>query len=166
MFALSQMIDIPTLFRQLDELPSQLKMARQDLLDATNGAAEANREEERAKTLSLEERADEYAECRNAEQREQYKAMLFMYDASIASHVNRRIAQEEEVDAAKAKLHSLQDQFSAISNQIRLVTALQLGRPEQSESVLLRRLLDLLREYPATQEATLESEDVDLAIPF
>ena len=130
MFALSQLVDIPHLFRRLDALPRELATARQELWAAKVETNEALRDYEQVKGEDDPKEAWGYFATMQDEQR--------VRDANLAN---------------------LHDEMSALRLKVGLITALTMGCQETSESVLLRQLLKAVRSTPGpVEQPALEAE--------
>lgn len=159
MFALSQLVDIPQIFRRLDALPRELATARQELWSANIQIGEAQRGHDEAQVVALYQVKEDYAKCKNVEQRGHFKTFLFMNDDTVKKAHGYLLAMQEEQAARKANLAGLNDEMSALRKKIDLITALTMGRQETTESVLLRRLLELVRNVPGQAEETTSMAD-------
>ena len=149
-FALSQLVDIPHLFHRLDALPQELATARQELCAANIQAGEAGTDYDEA-----QERA--YRECAHPGS---VPVGPLPPNAALKKAFGYLTAWEEERSACMANLADLNDEMSALRAKVDLVTALTLGRQETTESVLLRRLLEMVRSVPGQVEETiLETEE-------
>jgi len=161
MFALSQLVDIPYLFRRLDALPGEISAARRELWAARIEVGEAQREYDEAKVIALGQAKEDYAECKNPEQRDQFKTLLFMNDETVRKRHGFLLVMQEQQAAARHTLDNLNDDMSSLRKKIDLIIALTMGRQETTESVLLRRLLEIVRTVPGREGVVLNIEYED-----
>ena len=121
MFKLSDYVDVATIFRTLDELPQDIGAARHKLWNAEMERGDATRVLEDAQRTTLANAAAGYAECKNAEQREQFKWELFANDEYVQNARGVLDKADQDIAQAKAVLANLDTTFSAIRNTIRLL---------------------------------------------
>ena len=163
MFALSQLVDIPHLFRRLDALPRELATARQELWAANVEVGDAEWEYENARSQTLEERAKEHPGT--------IPVGPPLPNAAMKKALDYLLTRQEEQTVHEADLADLNDEMSALRPKVDLITALTMGCQETSKSVLLRQLLRAVRSTPGpVEEPALEAgsapEDLRAGDPF
>jgi hypothetical protein len=120
-FRLTDYIEPKVIFETLEALPAELQEAREDLWIADRERRDAALLLDNAQRVALQEHADAYADCRNNEQRDQFKWELFTNDGSIVEAETALREAEDSLSKAKDRLADKQDKFSAVRNTIRLI---------------------------------------------
>jgi hypothetical protein len=120
MFKLSEYIDVKVTFDRLEALPVELSVARQEIWLAEKDRGQAYAWLEAKQRQALQDVTEGYAECKNAEQREQFKWSLFHTDKTVSDAQAELDKAEQNLGLAKNALANIQDRFSAIRNTVRL----------------------------------------------
>ena len=144
MDSITRMVDTPYVFRRLSQLPSDLAMIRREVWMGTQALSEATQRHEAAQAVALEAAAEDYAACKNPEQRSQFKTLLFQRDASVVAAACNLNTAQEELNLSKDTLANLKDEETALRYTIRLISALTLGDDTMPANVLYDKLLDAL----------------------
>jgi len=144
MDSITRMVDIPYVFGRLSQLPSDLAMTRSEVWEKTQALSEATQRHEVAQAVALEAAAEAYAECKNPEQRSQFKTLLFQRDAGVVAAACNLNTAQEELNLSKDTLANLKDEETALRYTIRLISALTLGDDTMPANVLYDKLLDAL----------------------
>lgn len=151
MFALSQLVDIPLIFRRLDALPRELATARQELWAASIQVDEAQRDYDEVRKITREEYT------------KKHPGSVLVGPLPSSDAMKKALGclatWDDERSACEANLADLNDEMSALRAKINLITALTMGCQETSESILLRQLLNAVRSTPGP----LEQPDVALS---
>jgi len=144
MDSITRMVDIPYVFRRLRDLPVELAVVRNNIWLETQELADETARHDAAQAVALEAAAEAYAECKNPEQRSQFKTLLFQRDAGVVAAACNLNTAQEELNLSKDTLANLKDEETALRYTIRLISALTLGDDTMPANVLYDKLLDAL----------------------
>jgi len=144
MDSITRMVDIPNVFERLHELPVELATARHNIWLETQELADETARHNETQAIALEAAAEDYAACKNPEQRDLFKQLLFKRDASVIVAESNMLTVQAELDASKTWLADLKDEQTSLRYTIRLISALTLGTDTMPANVLYDKLLDAL----------------------
>ena len=144
MDSITRMVDIPYVFKRLHELPDELAVVRNNIWLETQELADETARHSEAQAIALEAAAEDYAACKNAEQRDLFKQLLFARDASVIAAESNMLTVQAELDDSKGALANLKDEQTSLRYTIRLISALTLGTDTMPANVLYDKLLDAL----------------------
>jgi len=144
MDSITRMVDIPYVFKRLHELPVELATARHNIWLETQELADETARHNETQAIALEAAAEDYAACKNPEQRDLFKQLLFKRDASVIAAESNMLTVQAELDASKTWLADLKDEQTSLRYTIRLISALTLGDDTMPANVLYDKLLDAL----------------------
>jgi hypothetical protein len=144
MLRITQLVDIPYVFKRLYDAPRELADARSRVVTMKGVLKQAQAELTSAQAATLDANKDEYFALKNEAQRDLYRSNLY---ASGQAHVCAETVSglEQAVAEADLALANLGDELTGLRYTVRLLEAVIVGQSQQEQHIASVALEDTLR---------------------
>jgi hypothetical protein len=154
MLPITQLVDIPYLFKRLHDLPDQLADVRSQLWQVKMGLKQGQTELAAYEAATLDQHKEEYFALKNEAQRDLYKANLYREDTELADYQRRIDDCEVGILKRTAQLDSLLDELTGLRYTVRLLETVTVTNQQDISEMAL----EILRSHAILPRVAVDAE--------
>jgi hypothetical protein len=182
MLPITELVDIPCLFKRLHELPGELAAARMSLVDLKMGLKQNETLLTADQAEALAPHQAEYFGLKNEAQRDLYRAQVYGATPGLQATGRRIEDLQQEIAVKQALLENLMDEMTSLRYTVRLIESVVLGEEHQEVAIhgIDRQIMEQIGEcihpcadrtccpgpQPCDQGAPNPDDDDEDALPF